>query len=247
MANRMYHTLLAASTATGFSAAIGYPATNAITTPVDKQYRTTGTSASEYLILDLGSSKAISAVGINHCNFATASMFADNAANPSTARGTLTTYVDHQGRRKGSLEFSATARYIKFQMPGSGTTDGASYFFFGFAAPFASAIDLPRDMLFGLPLDHRTPQIAVQLANGQEVVVDTGAAYTEIAAKFAPRASDDIEQVKRLARAGVVWLNLNLTGQEYRQWPVKSTAPASRRTIERPNREPVDLPLREQA
>jgi hypothetical protein len=248
MANRLYHSLLAATVSSVSSQAAGYAGTGVLGTAVDTQWRTTGTSSAENIVLDLGSSKAIAALGINHCNFASASIYADNAATPTTLRGTLTTYVDHQGRRKGSFEFSAvTARYIRINMPGTGTTDAAAYFFLGFAAPFATAQDLPRDMLFGTTLEHVTPQLSVALMNGQEVTVETGAPRTIINCKFAARAADDIEVLKRQARLGPVWINANLAGQEYRQWPVRHHAPSSQRNIERVNREPVELQLRESA
>jgi hypothetical protein len=244
MANRLYHTLLAVSAVSVNSAAAGYPATNVTSTPVDRQWRSTSVGGSEFVTIDLGSSKAVSAIGVNEVNWTGATVKADNLAVPTTVRGTLNTYVDHQGRRKGSLEFSATVRYIRIELPAS-VTDGAAFHRLGFCAPFASAIDLARDLLFGSSLDHLTPQLSVPLVNGQELTVDTGAPRTLVDCKSRGRATHDIEALKRYARSGPVWLNCNLVGQEFRQWPVRSVEPSSRRSIEGVNREGVDLRLRE--
>ncbi len=244
MANRLYHTMLAATVSAQSSQAAGYAASNVIGTPVDAQWRTTAAGGGEFVTIDLGSSKAVAAVAVNGVNWTGATVKADNSTTPTTVRGTLNTYADNQSRRKGSLEFGATVRYIRIELPAS-NTDGAAYFYTGLLAAFATAIDLPREALFGMALDHNTPQLSVPLPNGRKVTAEMGAPQTIITARFAPRAADDIEALKRYARAGTVWLNLNLTGQEHRQWPVRHHEPASRRSIERYNREPVELRLEE--
>lgn len=246
MTATVYHTALSPSTATASTAATGYAATNALTTAVGKPWRSTTTAGSTTLIIDLGSSKAVAAVAVNHINASSVTVHADNSATPTTLKGTLTSYADGQGRRKGLLAFSATVRYIMLTFSGT-PTDAAAYWTAGSVYVFSTAAALPRDPLFGSDQSIDWPQIAQRLPNGSTLRIDRGTSRMAVRLRFSARITDDVESLARYARAGAVWLDLGLPSAQWCQWPLTHADDGITRQWSGHNREPITLPLLELA
>ena len=243
MTMQLHHTVRTPSAYTAASAAAGYPASNAGNLRVLKPWRSTGL-ASQWLQVDLGSSVAVAAIAFSDCNFATAIIFADNAATPVTNRGPASIGTDRGNRLKGSRQFAATVRYLRITISG-GTSDGLAYFRCGSVLVFTQSQALPRDSLYGgTNVDVVFPQARVDLPNGAMEVNSTGPSYCEIGMSFAARASDDVEVLARRARADVCWLDLGLTDQG-QQWPIRHGDPRISRRLEKFNRETVPMLVRE--
>lgn len=244
MSAKVYSTQLAPSTVTASSAAANYQATNVMEPEVLKPWRSTVTTLSS-IIIDLGSSKAVTAVALNAVNFASCTVYADNTATPTTNRGTLTTGVDKQGRYKGALEFSATVRYIKFEIAAGTPVDGAAFWSIGAADVYALTTTLARDPLYGASVQFNTPRVGDQLPNGKAVKANIGASYAMIELPFSATASQDVEALKRLAQAEPCWLNLGVTADL--QWPITCLDDSSTRRLDRYNRETTSFRLKELA
>ena len=242
--NQRSPTAVAATSSDG-----NFPVANINTTPVDRQWRSTSTVL-QNIDIDLGSSLPITAVCVQHTNAPAFTVLADNSNPPTTARGTLTTYADNGGRRKGKLEFSATVRYIRLQVAASvavaeenGTALG--YYYIGAAYVFANTLNLPRDPSYGSPINHNAAQETIELPNGQAIAVALGPVYSTMELGFTVGSSADIERVRRLAALAPVWLDLDVASERWRQWPVRCTADRVTRNVARINGERVEIPLRE--
>lgn len=241
------HSRRVPTAATASTAAASYDAANALTTAVLKEWRSTGAGAS-WLQLDLGASLAVAGVAISSANFASCTVLADNSATPTTNRGTLTMGTDRQGRRKGSLAFAATVRYIRFDIAAGSPLDGEAFWRVGSAYAFAALLSLPRDPLYGgTSIDWTTPQQRNDLPNGLAEAWDTGASRADIVMQFACGEADDIEEVQRRARAGACWFDFGIASQRGMQFPVAHREPVMTARLERFNRRLVDMRLRELA
>jgi hypothetical protein len=252
MPSRLHHNIRDLSSISATSAAANYPATNLRETSVDRPWRST-TNALQNIDIDLANSLAVTAIGVQMTNAPTVTVFADTFTVPTTSRGVITPVTDNNGRRKGSLAFSATVRYIRLQIPATSVVaddDGTvqAYYTIGSVYVFANTLTLPRDPLYGQSsTELLTPQTSVDLANGQNVTSNNGAPVTVINLGFSARAQDDVERARRLARLGPAWLDLDIASERWRQWPVRSVVERVTRSIARVNGERVELPFRELA
>jgi hypothetical protein len=250
MPAKLHHTLRNLASVTATSAAANYAATNVRESPVDKPWRSTS-NALQNLDIDLGGSFAVVAVAVQGTNAPSFTVLADGSNPPTTARGTLTLATDNTGRRKGILEFAATVRYIRLQIPATsvvaddnGTVQ--SYYEVGAVYVFGATLNLPRDPIYGSSsMEAVFPQTSVDLANGQNVTSNDGAPYVEPTLGFSTRSDQDVEKAARLARLGVCWLDLGITSERHRQWPVRHVLPRLVRRVTRVNGEQVELKLRE--
>jgi len=242
---------IAPVTAASFlTAAAGYPATNALNSQILRPWKSSSNAANaDALIVDLGTPLAITAVAVTQTNFSRFGVYADNTTFPTTVLGTLNTAQDAQGRYKGSLVASATARYINFKCPssldtpvdGNNWTIGAVYVYT--TAPYTT----PRDPLFGSSsLDLSTPQSRIDLDNGSVVRDTTGPSFQTINLDFTGGAGDDHEQIQQYTRAGICWLNLSNPSAPWEQWPVRHIDPKITRKLAGFNRELVSISLKEE-
>lgn len=246
MTAKLHHTLRAPVTATGTTAAADYPATNVLSPRIRRPWRSTSIAADQNLILDLGASVAITAVALHDVNFASCEVLADNAATPTTSRGTLTTYAGKNGRRRGSLAFSATVRYIRFRIPLGTPTDGAAYFNVGYAPPFQATLTLPRDPSYGADVDSVEPQSPFDLVNDQGQPLRRGPDHDEVRLPFVATPAQDVEEARRRARAALCWLDVGDATQAWLQWPVRAFAARQVRRLERFNRDTLSIAFSEQ-
>lgn len=243
----LLHTVRVPTTATASTAAANYAATQALTPQVARSWRSTTTGAS-YLQLDLGASLAVAGVSLTGCNFASCSVLADNAATPVTSRGTLVLAADRQGRVKGSLTFAATVRYIRFSIASGTPLNGAAYWEVGSAQSYAGNLTLPADPLYGgSRIDWHTPQQRADLPNGTTETWETGSSLAELALGFRGSETDDIEALKRHARAGLVWFDFGVASDRGLQFPVRHRDPSVSSRFEGFNRRSIEVVLREEA
>lgn len=248
---KLHYRPLNLGSVTATSAASGYAAANVRESMVDKPWRSTS-NALQNLDIDLGSSRSVVAVCVQGTNAPSLTVFADPTPNPPTTnRGTLTLSQDNNARRKGILEFAASVRYIRLQMPATSVVaddDGTvqNYYWIGAVYVFEATLTLPRDPLYGQStIQHLRPQTSIDLDNGQNVTSNDGAPISLIQLGFSGRSDQDIERAARLARLGICWLDLGIASERWRQWPVRETSETADRRITRINGEQVELRFRE--
>ena len=246
MSAKCYHTLRLAVGASATTAAADYPASHVLTPRVRRPWRSTTIGAEQNLILDLGSSLALELVGLQDCNFAGCDVYADDNATPTTLRGSVTLAKDKGGRFKASAAFSATARYVRVSIPAGATTDGAAFFRVGYLPVFGAVHAFERDPLYGSSVEVIEPMTQVELANDQGQPVNRGPSYSVLRLGFAAQPSQDVEQVRRFARAALCWVNLEDVAQPWLQFPVRAFDARSARRLDRFNRDTTDMVLSEQ-
>ncbi len=206
--------------ASASTAATGYEATNTSNTQVGKPWRSTVTTES-WVKLDAGGSITPASLGIQDANFASATITYSADDVTYYAAGTLTTYADLNGRRKGSLEFANTCRYIKITIASGTPTDSAAYWSIGAAYVFKTVAAADTAPSVGLTQEPVFPQIAHELANGRTVPVELGHKYTLLSGSTNNKPSDDAGMIVRLARAGNIWIDFDISANRDRQWPMK--------------------------
>ncbi|MBR0346041.1 MAG: hypothetical protein IJI03_12365 [Rudaea sp.] len=232
---------------TATSAQPNYPATNALTTSIQRPWRS-NTTTGESITLDLGSSKTVACIAFSACNFFNYTLRADNSAIPTTVIASAATGADDQSRFKGSITPAApiTVRYISITPTGA-PTDGAAGYSIGAIYVFPAAPKLARDPLFGVSqIDTNAPQSLTVLDNGATIKDDIGIPYAEITLGFSGGTSDDFGYIFRAGHIGLMWLNLDGTNTTGRQWPVRYFEPKMSRKLQMFNREQVQFVLKEQ-
>ena len=214
------HSLQQSVVASASTAATGYPATNTSVTQVGKPWRSTVTTETT-VTLDAGASFTPASLCIQDANFASAPVTysADNVTY--YAAGTLTTYADLNGRRKGSLEFANTCRYIKITIASGTPTDSAAYWSIGAAYVFKTVETADMAPSVGLSQEVVYPQASYELANGRTVTAELGNKFTLLSGQTPNRPADGAGDVVALARAGSIWIDMEITANRDRQWPMK--------------------------
>lgn len=248
MTATLYYAAFSPSTVSASTAASGYAGTNVLTPQVAKAWRSTTTGSSS-ITIDLGAEEYVSAVAVNHVNASSIAVYYGDAADPgaSSGAGTMNTYTDGQGRRKGSLLLEQeSVRYIRLVFSGT-PTDGAAYWTVGAAHVFESRLPLPRDPLMGSDQRIDYPQLVQQLPNGQILRVDRGVSRMAVRLRFSGRITDDIEALMRYARATTVWLDMGLPTAQWCQWPMTHVDDGTTRQWTGYNREPLQIGLLELA
>ena len=228
MAAFLYYSRLSPSSWSATSTKSGYSASNAGSTGIARPWASNATSTQQ-LIGDLGSTQTVRGICIQSCPVSTIDVRADNSATPTTSRGSITPAQARHGIYRGSLGVNISARYLSayFASPtllgaGAGvySKEPAAYEV-GAVHAFGAVLTLESEPLLESEIQHNYPQTTEQLPNGQTLVVSRGAPYAELSLRFRPTAGQDIEQIARIARAGICWLDLGVTARPELQWPVR--------------------------
>ena len=234
---------------TASSQAAGYPAVAVMTPGVLRGWQSTA-GGTQWIQLDLGTSMVIDTVAVQASNFLNATgnsarVLADNNVTPITDRGPLGMGQDENGRYKGSLSLSSgfvVARYVRIALNGFGATRPYSI---GSVFVFGASLRPAADPVYGgSRITQIDPQGRNDLPNGIVESYVAGPSSSEIELAFRATAAQDVELIKRTARAEPSWLDLG-TPERGRQWPVRTHEPQVSRSIDGYNREAVMLKLRE--
>lgn len=133
----LYADKLTPTAITATTAAAGYPALNLANEKLAKPYRATGTGAND-ITIDLGAVKALAALELHDVNFAAAAISTSDDNVTYTPRGTLTTYANVHGRRRGLLALpSLMARYVRASLPAG----DRAYVVMGFGSNLIKIVD----------------------------------------------------------------------------------------------------------
>lgn len=228
--------------ATASSAAAGFPATNALIPGVSKPWKSTGGGA-QWIQVDLGSAQTVTAVALHDMGGGgnVSTIQADTVNPPVTSYSTFSAGTDENGRRKGSALIGASVRYIRFNLTGS-----IPAYSVGCVLVFAASQVVGVDPLYGdTTIRQIDPQVRKDLPNGIVEAYSTGPALSELDLGFAPDPTADIEALRRAARLGPCWIDFGITSDRGRQWPVRHVENETDRQLQRFNREPVSIKLRE--
>lgn len=246
MSAKLHHTLRPISAAAATTAATGYPASNVAGFEVGKPWRSTST-ASNNLDIDLGSAASGTVLCIQHANAATCVVSHGSAAYTTVNDGTQTLHMDRHGRRKLSLALSGSTRYVRIVFGAASPDDGAAYFEVGSVQCYGATLTLPSDPLLGSEANVRYAQTGVELPNGQAFALARGVARQQLPLRFRTLRTADVQQLTRIARAGLCWLDLDITASRELQWPVRHIADTQNRQFAKAFQDEAAIDLREVA
>jgi hypothetical protein len=210
-------------TASATTSATGYPATNISLPQVGRPWRS-GDLTEQEVVLDLGASVTPESLWLQDVNFASAVVerSADNVTY--SAVGTLTSYADLHGRRKGLITVSEACRYLRVTIAAGTPTDDAAYFSIGAGYVFEEVETAPQAPTAGsMDIEVNYPQSRIDLANGRTVISDLGAPYIVLSGRIDETSDEDVARLLRLARAGTIGLDLERTDR-WQAWPMAGYA-----------------------
>lgn len=199
------------------AALVDYPATNLITPEVAKPWRSSSGGFGEWTQAQRSGSSdmhlAVQGVGVD----ITGGNVTAGASSPSGSIGNIagSIHADGTGRRKATIAVPAPNTYTRVAWFKNGT-----YYEVAALYLFATELQLP-DALLRSEITTEYPQASVKLPNGTEFPVDRGPPRTRITLRWRRPRADDIEEVARIARAGICWLDLQNPDQPGWQWPVR--------------------------
>jgi len=167
-----------------------------------------------------------------------------NSVNSAVSLGSQSSQVDQVGRRRMLLASGPSAQGWKMAFSGS-PTDGAAYWSAGSMYAFTNSLTLPVDPLVGARVRYVRPRIQNELPNGQLTDAKTGPEYAEITMRFRGLRSADLQQLERLADAGVCCLDLGDSLAPWNVWPVRCAMKTIDRAMSRATQDEVELICRE--
>ncbi len=236
------------TTATATTAQAGYAATNILRRSISQPWWSTSTSAND-VVIDCGADTAKKVLHVHDCNFASAPISTAASAAPGsfTARGTLTTYENDAGRRRGWIELSDSDRYVKIGIASGTPADNLAYWRIGSAYLMATKNIMPSDLQFGFDIAPTEPVIATDLTNGRRAQAIVGNDFDVLELKWRRKYSEVMKPMVKKTREGLcifVAIDVNTYYPE-QSWPVMRYE-AKRETFDRWQHSMLTTKLREE-
>lgn len=251
----------------------GYGAANTGTTAIRQPWISSVTangSNDDWIEWDFGAGieRDIVVAGLQSCLQGSGTLLSsfDGIYPPATLRGIIsasTVVTAANGIRKGSFVVDPTysglpIRYLRVDFTNANHARGRDIYAtypsyngidtrmeLGAMYLFGASVALPIDPLIDSEIMHKYPQGKTDLENGQVITWQRGAPKTIIRLRFRAAANHDIEQIARIAQAGVCWLDLGIDTRRDLQWPVRFVEDSHTRVLTAPRREAVTLTFEE--
>lgn len=237
----LYYARISPSGLTATSAASGYSASNADTYAIGRPWRSTSTAAND--LQANFSLQTLRGVMAQDTNIAAPSVYYIASGGGSvllSAPGVPP--AEPNGRRKILVPCNVSAQGWKLSAASATPTDGASFHSVGALYAWGAVLSLPVDPLIGSRIRRARPRVQSDLANGQQSDAKTGPAYTRaITLRFRVPAGADLEQIERLADAGVCGLDLGIASRRDLCWPVVCRMASIDRAMTRAAQDEVEL------
>lgn len=211
---RLLHTTIP-YTASASGSLPNYPASNLQTPEVEKPWRHSDILGSAWIQAQRSGSSAMH-LALQSVEAGIPQQVSAGSASASTPVGTFAgaMHQDASRRSKGNIAVPTPNTFVRVSM------SGLQNFGVGALYLFATELQLP-DALLRSEITTEYPQASVKLPNGTEFPVDRGPPRTRITLRWRRPRADDIEEVARIARAGICWLDLQNPDQPGWQWPVR--------------------------
>jgi len=242
----LHHTPWNPTAAAATTSAAGYPASNVLIPSVGRPWRSTATSTTN-LDIDLGAARTAPMLCVQGPNAGTCIVTYGTVAYTSTSAGTQMLTLDRHGRRKHSLALAGSVRYIRLVFGATLPDAAAAYFEVGAVYVMSTTLVMPESPLIGSDAAAVYPQTRVDLPNGQRLRLDRGAARMRLPLRFRGARSTDLDQLTRMARLGVCWLDIGDASQRELQWPVRHDEDTAARLFARATQDESTITVQEVA
>jgi hypothetical protein len=210
-------TLVSASATT---AAAGYPASNLGSESLARPYRATGLGATDIQI-NYAAATPLHSFSVHDVNFASCTFQKSSDGAAFTTVGTLTTYADRDGRRRGRILVNdATVKAVKLQIGAGSATDGLAFWRAGAGYGWISTQTVPADLIFPVNEDIVPPAIAQDLPNGLVAEAGVGTRFSRIDTSWNRESTESLATLIGKARVATIWFDAGTSDYLEQQWPV---------------------------
>jgi hypothetical protein len=245
MAN-LYSSFILANLVTATTQASSYPAANLYNWSIGRPWRSTSLIQTD--IDHTIPASTVQAVTIEDVNFSSCEVHVRQGAGAYALAGTLTTYPDKGGRRKGRYVVGGTANVtgIRYRIPAGAALDGAAFWRAARTMIFGVATALPPGPTWGYNPRLIKPVQATQIANGQRPKAKTGDHFHLIACKASPFGTEDWSVFLTAIAAGPCLFDMALAApRQNHLWVVTLDSDELSNPITSPASEEIEFTLRE--
>lgn len=226
------------------TAAVGFPAANLGNESLVRPYRATGVGATD-VILSLAAVATIKTLFLHDVNFANAQVYRSPDGVAWTLVGTLNTYADRYGRRRGLININQAGQLaVKISIGAGASTDGLAW---RIGAPylFTASVALGAAAEYGYQVSTRRPRVSVDLPNGRVAQASTGMNVDRINLSFPRQASESVDDLVQRASVASCVLDLGLPLYPEQVWPVRCPEASLDESFNRKTISSIGVPLLE--
>lgn len=225
--------------------AAGFPAFNVTLESLARPYRATNAGANDVTII-FKSVGPLHSIFLHDVNFASCTVQKSVDGVAWVTVGTLTTYVDENGRRRGRITINdASVKGVRIQISAGTPTDGLTFWRIGAAYPMVSTHTVPATLIYPLNEDLIEPATGVELVNKQFAEADTGVAFSKLITAWDRVSTVSLQTLREQAK-GTIIFDANLSNYPQWQWPCyRSRSDVIRESFDRFSMSGVVVNLRE--
>lgn len=220
MAAQIFHTKRVATAWTSTTAAAGFGPSNVSNESLGRPWKATGTGA-EDLTITFAAAATVHTLFVHDVNFASCTVRKSADGSSFSSVGTLTTYADRDGRRRGRITINdANVRAVQLQIASGSPTDGAAAWRVGAAYPMTTQHQPPADLIFPVVEDAIDPGVSVELPNGIEASASTGVRFARLETNWQRESNESLATFLEKAKAATIIFDAGTSDYPEQQWPV---------------------------
>ena len=240
---QLYTSRIIPVTASASTAAVGFPALNALLQAISLPWQSTNTTQSD-LIIDLGAAFTVRGIGVQDINAAGITIASSPDNVTYTDRVTPTIVADRFGRGRVIGAVNLSARYWRIRIAAGTPTDALAYWRIGAVYVFG-AVATPINPQYGLQVESRHADSRIALTNGREAVSSVGSRFDALTGKFLIDTTGLIGTFLADIRSGIIWLDMQIPTKTWWSWPLFNNASADKEMMPNVTQAEIDLNARE--
>ena len=240
---QLYTTRIVPTNATATTAAVGYPALNALLQAIGQPWRATDATQTD-LIIDLGAALTVRGIGVQDINAAGVTIASSPDNITYTYQATPTFTADRFQRSRGIGAVNLSARYWRIRIAAGTPTDALAYWRIGAVYVFG-AVAAPINPQYGLQIETKHADSRITMSNGREAVSSVGSRFDMITGKFLIDTTGLIGTFLNDIRNGVIWLDMQVATKQWLSWPLFNNAGSDKETLPNVTQSEIDLNARE--
>lgn len=239
----LYYDKRIATVGAATTEAAGYSASNVNNESLSREWRATGAGANDVTIT-FPANVSVHSLFVHGVNFASCpAQWSSDGINFNTI-GTLTTYADRHGRRRGRITINqASVKALRIQIGAGTPTDGLGVWRVGAMYPFGSTVTPTAFPKYTFRVRTRRPRVNRELVNGMVAAAETGLRSDRLDLSFLRKDTESVDDFIQRATAGTVLLDMGVSPYPEQQWPVRCVEQDLDETFTRPRESSITVPL----
>jgi hypothetical protein len=201
------------------SAAAGFPSSNAIRESLARPWKATSAGAEEW-VGNFAVPTAVDTFCLHDVNFASATIQKSVSGGAFVGVGTMTTYADRHGRRRGRISVAEANDTAIKVIPIGVPTDGGSAWYIGAAYPWGSQLAVPVSLIFPVSEEVTDPAVSSNLVQDLVTEAATGQPrWSTIQTNWQRKSSASLGTLMQKSLT-TIWFDCNTSDYPEQQWPV---------------------------